>query len=109
MVADAGHIGEASGLAVRLDLDHLPLSEPAAAWLVDQPDRPAALAALAAGGDDYEVVCTAPPHAVEALIEAAFAAGVPLVEVGEMAEGQGTQVVCEGAVLALERAGWRHL
>src|SRR5689334_5497467 len=56
LVADAGHIATASGVALELDLDRMPLSPAARAWLDAQPDRAAALVRLATGGDDYEVV-----------------------------------------------------
>ena len=58
LVADAGHIAEASGVRLQLDLDRLPVSEPASQWLSRRPDRAEALAALATGGDDYEIVLT---------------------------------------------------
>jgi thiamine-monophosphate kinase len=97
LIADAGHIGEASGAAIRLDLDRLPLSAPAAAWLAGQPDRAAALVRLASGGDDYEVVCTAPQ---------------PLpgfVVIGEVVRGAGVDVTVAEASVATGPGGWRHV
>ena len=108
LAADAGHIGEASGAGVRIDLERLPLSDPARAWLEHQPDRAQALAALASGGDDYEVVCAVAPAAAEALVEAARAAGVAMTDVGEVTGGEGISVHFEGEVLPLAHAGWRH-
>lgn len=108
LVADAGHIAEASGVRLRLELDRLPVSEPASQWLARQPDRPMALAALATGGDDYEVVLTCAPAHVEALIAEAEASGVALTEIGEAVEGEGTAVLFQGQELELQRTGWRH-
>jgi thiamine-monophosphate kinase len=108
LVADAGHIAEASGVAIELDLNRLPVSEPACIWLDRQPDRALALAALATGGDDYEVVCAAPPDAVEPLIAAAERAGLALTEVGRVGEGQGVRTLHQGRELQLQRTGWRH-
>jgi thiamine-monophosphate kinase len=108
LVADAGHIAEASGVRFCLDLARLPVSEPATAWLERQPDRAEALAALATGGDDYELVMTAAPDDVEALIFEAEAAGVALTEIGSVLVGEGVQVTCGGHDLKLSRAGWRH-
>jgi len=99
LIADAGHIGRASGLGVRLDLEALPLSAPARRWLAGQPDRAAALASLACGGDDYELVCTAPPDEARAL---------GLTVIGEMAAGQGVEALVEGRAVATGAGGWRH-
>ncbi len=93
LVADAGRIGRASGLGVRLDLDRVPLSPPAQAWLAAQPEDAAARLALATGGDDYEVVCTSPPERAAALVATAAEAGVTLVEIGHVMAGEGVQVV----------------
>jgi thiamine-monophosphate kinase len=108
LVADAGHLGEASGAGVRIALERLPVSEPASAWLAAQPDRAAALAGLATGGDDYEVVCACPRAAVAALIAAGEAAGVAMTDVGEVTGGQGAQAAFEGRPVLLDRTGWRH-
>lgn len=97
LIADAGHIAEASGAGMRVDLDRLPLSSAAAAWLDAQPDRAAALARLATGGDDYEVVCTG---------------ARPLdgfTVIGEVVEGQGVEARLDGALVATGAGGWRHI
>ncbi len=108
LVADAGHIAAASGVRLRLELDRLRVSEPASQWLARQPDRARALAALATGGDDYEVVLTCAPAHVEPLIAEAEAAGVALTEIGEVVQSEGTAVLFQGEELKLERTGWRH-
>jgi thiamine-monophosphate kinase len=108
LIADAGRIGRASGLGLDLDLDRLPLSPAAVRWLEGQPDWAAALAALASGGDDYEIVCTAPTDRVPALRAAAAAAGVELNEVGCVRDGQGVGVLAGGREQIVARAGYRH-
>jgi thiamine-monophosphate kinase len=108
LAADAGHIGEASGVAIELELERLPLSPAALAWLQGRPDRGAALAELASGGDDYEVVCTARPDQAPALIRAAAAVGLAMTDVGAVREGQGTRVLMAGRPVELEHMGWRH-
>ena len=108
LVADAGHIAEASGVRLRLNLERLPVSEPASQWLSGRADRAEALAALATGGDDYEIVLTCAPDSVQALIEEAEAAGVALSEIGEASDGEGMTTVFEGRELQLARTGWRH-
>jgi len=99
LVADAGHIGEASGAGIVLDLDALPLSAGAQRWLDAQADRAEGLLRLATGGDDYEVVCTARP-------------GVAMpgfTAIGEAAAGGGVEVSAAGRRLDPGAGGWRHL
>jgi len=108
LVADAGHIAEASGQGVRIDLERLPLSPAAREWVDRQLGRDEALAALATGGDDYEIVCAAPPAAANALITAAERLGVRLTDVGEFVREPGVRVVSHGAPVEIASAGWRH-
>jgi thiamine-monophosphate kinase len=98
LVADAGHIGTASDVAIELELDQLPLSPQARAWLEAQPDRTAALVRLATGGDDYEVV-------------AVFRAPPPngFASMGHIRSGSGVTVRAGGRALAIDQGGWRHL
>lgn len=108
LLADAGHLGEASGCAVVIDLDRLPLSPAAGAWLAGQGDRGAALARLAGGGDDYEVVCTAPSEAVGQMAADAAAEGLVLSVIGRMEAGEGVQARLDGQVQPVGRQGYRH-
>jgi len=108
LLADAGHIGDASGLGLSLDLERLPISAAAAAWLAHQGDPIAAHTALATFGDDYEVVCTAAPEAVGVLLAAAAGAGVRLTPIGEARAGRGVSARWRGVEIPVERTGWRH-
>ena len=98
LIADASHIGEVSHVRLSLDLHKMPLSATARRWLDLQPDRTAALVRLATGGDDYEVV-------------AAFTGPPPqgFTVIGTMSAGEGIEVLVDGAPVAIDRAGWRHL
>ncbi len=108
LLADAGHIGEASRLGLSLDLERLPVSKAAATWLARQTDVIAAHVALATFGDDYEVVCTTAPASLEALLAAAAEAGAPLTAIGEVRAGQGVSARWRGVEIAVGRTGWRH-
>jgi thiamine-monophosphate kinase len=108
LVADAVHLEEASGVAVQLDLERLPLSVAAKAWLAARSDPAQGLAWLATAGDDYELLIAADPAAALPLAVAAASAGVALTPVGRVHEGQGTLVLHRGAPVILERIGWRH-
>jgi thiamine-monophosphate kinase len=108
LIADAGHIAAASGVALEIDLANLPLSDVAAAWLEVEPDETAGRAALATGGDDYEIVCAAAPDDVPALIVEAEAAGVALTAVGRFVEGEGVRVTANSEPVDIPRAGYVH-
>lgn len=98
LLADAGHIALASGVAMTLDLERLPLSPRARAWLDLQSDRPAALIRLATGGDDYEIVAVfagPPPEGFRAI--------------GAISAGAGVIVRIDGREIEVAKRGWRHL
>ena len=96
LVADAGHIALASGVRLTLDLERMPLSPAARAWLSAQPDPKAALLSLASGGDDYEIVACA----------SVALPGFTLI--GTVTEGQGVEVRFEGRTIDAGPGGWRH-
>lgn len=116
LAGDLGHILRRSGVAAVIDVDALPLS----ADLAAQPlalQREYALA----GGDDYELLFTAPAEAdgaVRAAAEAANAAqpGGPAVAVRRIgrieAAGAGTAALClvdgAGQPLAMALRGFDH-
>jgi thiamine-monophosphate kinase len=98
LIADAGHVAQASGLGLRLDLDRMPLSARVAEWLAEQADRGQGLLSLASLGDDYEIVCTAAPEAAEAL---------GLTVIGEII-ASGLEVRAGGQLARPGPGGWRH-
>ncbi len=108
LVADAGHIGEASGMAIQIDPERIPLSPAARSWVQAQPSSVKALAELAAAGDDYEVVCTTDMMGALRLSVAAAEAGFGLTPIGRVAEGEGTIALYRGEVVLMDRTGWRH-
>ncbi|MDR3515444.1 MAG: thiamine-phosphate kinase [Azospirillaceae bacterium] len=112
LVADLGHIAEASGVCAVVACDRVPLSGAARAVLDESPEL---LATVLTGGDDYELVFTAPAHQAVALQELAAAAAVAITDIGHLTappEGrQGGAVTVldpQGQPLPLTSRGWEH-
>lgn len=108
LLADAAHIGEASGTGIAIALDHLPLSPVASAWLARQVEPDRALLRLATGGDDYEIVFALPPECAPLAEASARGAGTPITHIGELTEGSGLEVFSKGRRLEIERTGYQH-
>lgn len=108
LAADAGHIAKASGVALELELERIPLS-PAGRAVVDLSPSPAqTLLTLATAGDDYEIVLTAPPDRARRMMDEAPGLGAPLTVVGRVVEGQGVRVLWGGDEIRVPHAGYRH-
>ncbi|MEO8080825.1 MAG: thiamine-phosphate kinase [Caldimonas sp.] len=88
LAGDLGHVLERSGVAAVVDVDALPRSAVLAA-------QPAAVQhdCLLAGGDDYELVFTAPPARATAVAAAAASAGVAVTRIGRIEVGHGLRFV----------------
>jgi thiamine-monophosphate kinase len=106
LVADAGHIAEASHCHIVIHADRVPLSAAAAEALADRLDL---LPVILSGGDDYELLFTAPPSAAEAIARAAAKGSVPVTEIGEIATGAGVSVRDrDGREIELAHRGFQH-
>ena len=107
LVADLGHIAEASGLDAVIEAAKVPLS-PAARAAVEAGETD--LGGLISAGDDYELVFTVPEARVGGAQRAAADAGVPVAVIGRMVGRGGTVSVSgpDGRPLALSRTGYRH-
>jgi len=88
LVGDLAHVMRQSGVGATIDVDALPRS----AVLAAQP-MPLQLECLLAGGDDYELLFTAPPSRREAVLEAAQTAGVAVTRCGAIEAGEALRVV----------------
>ena len=83
LIADLGHICDASGLGAEVMFLSVPLSGAARRTVTD--NQPLHLSLLA-GGDDYEIVFTAPETARDAIEAISQDAGVPITRIGRMIE-----------------------
>ena len=82
LIADLGHICQASGVRATINSQRIPLSPPARAILARYPD---VFADLLRGGDDYELVFTAAPERAADAALLAAETGVPLTAIGKIA------------------------
>lgn len=102
LIADLGHICDASGVGAIIELERLPV-RPSARGIPGWRD------CALAGGDDYELLFTAPVSQTRAIADLSATLDLPLTCIGQIIEGQGVQVIdAEGRALALTRTGWRH-
>lgn len=106
LVADLGHIAEASGLAAVIDAEQVPLSEAARSAIAGDPAR---LETVLTGGDDYELVFAVPPAEKDRLDAIASETGVALTLIGTVEPGAGVRVRGpEGCDLEFQQAGYSH-
>ena len=102
--ADLGHVLERSGVGAQVTFEALPLSAAVAAHV----DEPAARDCILAGGDDYELVFTAPPDRRLQIEEIAESLGLRLSRVGSIVAGSDLTLLRAGEPMALARAGFDH-
>lgn len=106
LVADLGHILEASGCGAELLLNDLPLS-PALCEALPESSQRWAMAMHA--GDDYELCFTVPPERLQALYLAALQCGVPVRCIGMITSQTGiTLRDGQGQVHPAELTGFDH-
>lgn len=106
LIADLGHIADTSGVAAVVEAAAVPLSRAAAAALALDP---ALRDAVLGGGDDYELLFTAPPEAADRLAALAGEIGLPITAIGRIEGGKGVRVVdAAGGEISLRVAGFTH-
>jgi thiamine-monophosphate kinase len=104
LVQDMGQLCQASGVGAVLHQAQLPLSHAARAAPPTQ-----ALAAALSGGDDYELLFTAPASAHEKIISLTEQLSLPITRIGEVTKGTNVTVLdAHGQPLPLTRTGWVH-
>jgi thiamine-monophosphate kinase len=105
LLADAGHIADASQLALSIEREQVPLSVAARRAVRGEPDL---WANVLGGGDDYELVIAVPPRREGALLAAAQASGVKVTAVGRFAAGSGVELTVGGRSVQAPRKGYVH-
>jgi thiamine-monophosphate kinase len=107
LVGDLGHILAASGVGATVDADAACalIGIPAAAALDPAIRRSCALA----GGDDYELLFSAPPAAAARVLEAGRTSATPVSRIGRIEAAPGLRIVdAQGAPVAQQFAAFDH-
>lgn len=108
LVADLRHICERSKVSAVVTLDRIPVS----ATMKRHLDRPAARAALLAGGDDYELCFTASRSRRDAVARIARRLRITLTRIGRIVGARGKPAViavdAKGRPVRLRQAGFDH-
>jgi thiamine-monophosphate kinase len=112
LVGDLGHILERSGVGAQLVADDAVrrIAAPThAAWASARVDAKTLRLCALSGGDDYELVFTAPPAAREAVEAAGRASATPVARIGRIEAQAGLRVIdAQGAPIAEHLRSFDH-
>lgn len=104
--ADLGHILDASGVGACVQAAALPLSPIFRAALAIEPDL---LDLALSGGEDYELLWSAPPAAAVSLAALSAELALPLTCIGAIDTGAGLKVVAaDGTGILSAKKGYNH-
>ena len=111
LIADLGHVCQVSGVCADVEVPRVPFS--AAARTAINNDRVRLEAALT-GGDDYEILFTAPGDVADRIERLSRRSGVPITAIGRMsgAPSESRERVIlrddKGHPLNISHEGWQH-
>lgn len=104
LLADLGHILKASNLGATLNLDNIPCH----VFLQGRLDDPVIRQNILAGGDDYELVFTAPKSQRNTIIQLSLQLNLALSLIGETTQKQGLQVLYKQQKINILKKGFNH-
>ena len=82
LLADIGHIAEASNVSIMLEFEAIPLSSAAKKWI--KPDRQSRILDLISAGDDYQIGFSAPQTVRPDIEKFAKKSGLLLSKIGQV-------------------------
>jgi thiamine-monophosphate kinase len=103
LASDARHLCERSRVGCRVDLDLLPVAADTRSFLTSLGHEPEIVAAT--GGEDYELLISAPQPVMEGLAESV---GMPVTAIGEVTDGAAGVVFVRGGEVVEGLSGWDH-
>jgi thiamine-monophosphate kinase len=106
LLADLGHVLEASGVGAELAWANLPRAKA----IAECADPALAADCLLAGGDDYELLFTAPPSKRAEIGAVGGDLGVPLTRIGVAVPGKPVATLrdAQGRIISASRKGFDH-
>jgi thiamine-monophosphate kinase len=106
LVGDLQHICDASQVGGTIEIGRLPLSDAARAVITKAPTW---IETVIGGGDDYELLFTAPPSHQEALTSLGRNIGVAITRIGSIDGSKGVRVLgTDGQEIVPRKIGYRH-
>ncbi|MAZ98113.1 MAG: thiamine-phosphate kinase [Rhodospirillaceae bacterium] len=106
LIQDMGHLCSASGLAAVINWPNVPLSPPVITLL---ESKSISISAIINGGDDYELLFTAPSILRPDIEELSKKTEVSLTRIGYMTEGADVLLMDkENQLISLAGAGFKH-
>jgi thiamine-monophosphate kinase len=93
---------------VLVEVEKIPLSMAGQTWLEARGAPLSGRLALAAGGDDYEIVCAVAEDDAGDFAAACRKAGLAATRVGRFQAGAGIRLTYEGMHCAAATLGYRH-
>ncbi|HEX7776833.1 MAG TPA: thiamine-phosphate kinase [Parvibaculum sp.] len=107
LMADLAHLCAASGTGARVETGRLPLSTAAARALADDAGL---IETVLTGGDDYEILFSAPLDKETEIARLAARTGIAITRIGTTGgAGEGIEAVDQtGRALTLKQLGFRH-
>lgn len=106
LAGDLEHICVASGVGAVLEVARVPMSVAARHAVESDPQL---LETVIAGGDDYELLFTAPADRTKEIEAVASESSVQVTEIGTVETGQGVTLVGQdGTPIELKLRGYRH-
>lgn len=106
LAADLGHLCLASAIGADIETENIPLSA-AARCCLGVPSY--GMDIVVGGGDDYELLFTAPPSRAADVVQAAEKSGCAVTRIGQTnAENRVRFATADGHEMEIKKPGWAH-
>ena len=107
LILDLRHLADESGVGARVYVSEIPLSTAMKRHIINNPDG---IMLSLTGGEDYELLFTAPPDMKTMIEELSKEVNLPITAIGEMVQIEEVLKVIdkEGAELKIFNEGFEH-